>query len=172
MRKASKIILTLGIVLLLPVIARGDKVTFDYDHSVNFYRYKTFMWIHKPSTEEPFMAERIVSALDTELRARGLTEVTEGADVALGANLATEKEHEWETYYAGSGWGWDGWATTKMKTYEVGTLTVDLFDGETKKLVWQGVATDEVSPRPAKQTREIDKQISKMFKYFPPAGHE
>ena len=87
--------------------------------------------------------------------------------MAVGANLATEEQHEWETYYDGS-WGWgSGWSTTKVKTYEVGTITVDLFDARGKKLMWQGVATDEVSSRPQKRTRETDKQIEKMFKKFP-----
>src|SRR3954471_4743355 len=160
--KGSKLfIIALGIISLLPVITRGDKVTSDYDHAVNFYQYKTFMWVHKPNTEEPFMPERIISAVDAQLRLKGLQEVSEGADLAVGANLATKEQHEWETYYAGSGWGWgwggdDGWATTTVRTYEVGTLTVDLFDSKTKKLAWQGVAVDEMSSHPAKRTRDIN----------------
>jgi hypothetical protein len=51
----------------------------------------------------------------------------------------------------------------------VGTLTVDLFDPKSKKLVWQGVATDTLSHKPEKRTKEFDKEIEKMFKDFPPA---
>jgi len=56
---------------------------------------------------------------------------------------------------------------TKEKTYEVGTLTVDLFDAQTRKLVWQGVGTDTVSTKPEKHNRETDKEKEKMFKHFP-----
>ena len=69
----------------------------------------------------------------------------------------------------GSGWDWGGggWSTTEMETYQVGTLTVDLFDTRTHKVIWQGVGVDEVSPKPAKQTKENDKQIEKMFRNYP-----
>ena len=169
--RSSKIGIMLGIILLLAVVARADRVTADHDHAVNFSEYKTFMWIQKPKSKEPFMADRIVAAVNAQLRLKGFREVNEGADMAVGANLATEEQHEWETYYDGSGWGWGwdggGWATTRVRTYEVGTITVDLFDARGKKLMWQGVATDEVSSRPQKRTRETDKQIEKMFKKFP-----
>ena len=171
--RPSGIVITLGMMLLAGVVARADKVTSDYDHEVNFSQYKTFMWIQRPKCEEPFMAERIVSAINAQLKVKGLSEVTEGADMAVGANFATEEQHEWETYYSGSGWGWDGgWSTTKVKTYEVGTLTVDLFDAKRKKLAWQGVAIDELSPHPRKRDREIGKEIEKMFKVFPPGTAE
>ena len=170
--RSSKSGIMLGIILLLAVVARADRVTADRDHAVNFSEYKTFMWIQKPKSKEPFMADRIVAAVNAQLRLKGFREVNEEADMAVGANLATEEQHEWETYYDGSGWGWGwdggGWATTKVKTYEVRTITVDLFDARGKKLMWQGVATDEVSSRPQKRTRETDKQIEKMFEKFPP----
>ena len=84
----------------MAVLARADKVTSDYDHTVNFPQYKTFMWIQKPKCKEPFMAERIVSAVNAQLMAKGLREVSEGANIAVGANFATEEQHELETYYS------------------------------------------------------------------------
>ncbi len=171
--RSAKIGITLGIILSLAVTARADKVTADRDHRVNFSEYKTFMWIQKPKSKEPFMADRIVAAVNAQLRLKGFREVDEGADMAVGANLATEEQHEWETYYSGGDWGWGpGWSTTRVKSYEVGTITVDLFDTESKKVIWQGVATDEVSSRPQKRTRETDKQIEKMFKNFPLGPHD
>jgi hypothetical protein len=160
----------LGLLLLTAHAALADKVTSDYDHSVNFYTYKTFKWIQEPEPKEPFMKGRIVAAVNAQLQARGLRPVSDGADLMIGANVATEEKHTWETYYSGSGWGWgSGWSETTEKTYEVGTLVVDLFDAKGKKLVWQGVATDTLSYKPEKRTRDYAKQIEKMFKNFPPA---
>ena len=167
--KSPRILIILGTVFLTAVMAFADKVTSDFDRTVNFSKYKTFMWIQEPEVKEAFMGPRIMAAVNRELTVRGLRQVNDGADLALGAHLATEERHTWETYYSGDGWwGWGGWATTTVQTYEVGTLTVDLFDGHTRKLVWQGVATDELESKPRKQTREFDKQIGKMFKYYPP----
>jgi hypothetical protein len=166
--RTHKISFMLGLVLLLAVVARADKVTSDYDHTANFGNYKTFMWIHPPETNDPFMQQRIMNSVNAHLKIRGLRQVSEGADMAVGANLATEEKHTWETYYSGSDWGWGGgWATTEMKTYEVGTLTVDLFDAESHKMLWQGVGIDKISSKPEKETKDYNKQIEKMFKTFP-----
>ncbi len=166
--QTQKLSVMLGFVFLLAANARADRVTSDRDHRVNFSKYKTFMWVHEPEPREAFMKERIVASVNAQLVARGMRQVDDGADLAVGANMATEEKHTWETYYNGDGWGWgSGWSVTKEKTYEVGTLTVDLFDAHTRKLVWQGVGTDEVSPKPEKRTKETDKQIEKMFKHFP-----
>src|SRR5262245_37247990 len=116
------------------------------------------------------MKDRIMSSLNMKLTARGLSQVRKGADLAIGSNLATEEKHTWETYYSGSGWGWgSAWSTTEERTYQVGTLTVDLFDTQTNKLVWQGVSTDTLSRRPAHRSRDFAKSIEKMFRAFPPS---
>ena len=166
--QAHRLFVILGLVFLLAVAARADKVRSDFDHSADFSKYKTFMWVHEPQTNEPFMKDRIMNSVNEKLRLRGFRQVNEGADLAVGANLATEERHTWETYYSGSDWGWGPtWSTTEMRTYEVGTLTVDLFDAESHKAIWQGVGVDKVSSKPEKQTRDLDKQIDKMFRYFP-----
>jgi hypothetical protein len=155
------------------MVALANKVTSDYDRTTNFSKYRTFMWIQPPEVKEAFMSSRIMESVNGHLTVRGLRQVCEGADLAVGSHLATEERHTWETYYTGGdgwGWGWGGgagWATTTEVTYEVGTLTVDIFDTCSRKLVWQGVATDELASKPTKQTREFDKQVAKMFKYFP-----
>jgi Domain of unknown function (DUF4136) len=166
--QAPRLFVMLGIAFLTATLARADKVTTDYDHNVNFAKYKTFMWIDEPQTEQPFMKDRIMAAVNRQLTNKGLRPVSDGADLAIGANLATEEKHTWETYYSGSGWDWGGgWSTTTEKTYQVGTLTVDLFDAQSKKLVWQGIGTDTLSRHPDKRTRDTDKQVEKMFRDYP-----
>ena len=166
--QAHRLFVILGLVFLLAAAARADKVRSDFDHSADFSKYKTFMWVHEPDTKEPFMKDRIIKAVSAKLESRGFRQVSQGADMAVGANLATEERHTWDTYYSGSDWGWGPtWSTTEERTYEVGTLTVDLFDAESHKPIWQGVGVDKVSSKPEKQTRDTDKQIEKMFRYFP-----
>jgi hypothetical protein len=159
----------LGMMLSAAIVLRADKIRTDFDHSVNFSKFRTFMWIREPVTNEPFAAERIMKAVNFALTVRGLRQVTEGADLAIGANLASEEKHTWETYYSGSGWDWGpGWTTTVEKTYEVGTLTVDVFEARTKKIVWQGIGIDTIPSKAEKRIKDRDKQIEKMFREFPP----
>src|SRR5215831_20849880 len=146
---------SLAIILLSSVGARADKVTSDYDHTVDFSKYRTFMWIEGSQVDEPFMKDRIMRSVTELLTSRGLRQVHDGADLAIGVHLATEEKHTWETYYSGSAWGWgSSWSTTEEKIYQVGTLTVDLFDTKTNKLVWQGVSTDTLSSRPEHRSKD------------------
>jgi Domain of unknown function (DUF4136) len=173
--QAPRICVMLSMMLFAATVLRADKVRSDFDHSVNFSQFRTFKWIRQPVTNEPFAAERIMKAVNLQLTARGLREVTEGAraDLAIGANLASEEKHTWETYYSGSGWDWGpGWTTTVEKTYEVGTLTVDVFDADNKKIVWQGISVDTIPSKAEKRIKDRDKQIEKMFRGFPPIIRE
>jgi hypothetical protein len=171
--QAARICALFAIVLFAATALRADKVRSDFDHSVNFSKFRTFMWIREPVTDEPFAAERIRKAVNLQLTARGLRQVSEGADLAIGANLASEEKHTWETYYSGSGWDWgQGWTTTVEKTYDVGTLTVDVFDANTKKIVWQGIGIDTIPSKAEKRIKDRDKQIEKMFRNFPPVVRE
>src|SRR5262245_46073345 len=171
--RPTKIFLVLGILFLTTAAVRADKVTFDYDHNVNFSKYRTFMWMQEPDTPDPFMRGRIVKAINAQLAARGLRLVDSKPDLVIGAGLATEERQVWDTYYSGGyGWGGGGFSTTEMRTYVVGTLTVDLIDSRTKKVVWQGVASDKISRKPEKRTKDSDKWIEKMFRGYPPGFFE
>jgi hypothetical protein len=59
-------------------------------------------------------------------------------------------------------------ATTTVNTVHVGSAVVDIFDAKTKKLVFRGTAKDELSDKPEKNEKKIEKATEKMFKDFPP----
>jgi uncharacterized protein DUF4136 len=168
----TKTILTCALLFLTVSFAFGQKVRFDYDHSANFSKYKTFTWIKEPVTEQdPFMKQRIVNAVNMQLVAKGLKLVQGNADLGVAVNVATQQKQTLNTFYDGfDGWGWgfDGPVTTTVETYTEGTIVADLFDTQTKKIVWRGTATKEVSSKPSKVTEEIEKSIEKMFRHFPP----
>jgi hypothetical protein len=75
----------------------------------------------------------------------------------------------------GGGWRWRGLggfgqSTTTVENYKVGTLVVDLYDGSSKKLVWRGSASDTLSDKADKNTKNLDKAVQKMFQHFPPSA--
>ena len=164
---------TLGFLLLLPTIVSAQKVTTDFDHNANFSQYKTFMWLREPRVKDPLMRPRIVDAVNSQLTAKGLRLVTDGADLGIVANGSTMQEQTLQTLYNGfGGWGWRGWndgfATTYPETFTVGTLVVDIFDSRTKQVVWRGTASDTLPDKPEKTAEKLNKAIEKMFKDFPP----
>jgi len=167
--KPSRVAALSIVLFLATILAFGQKVTTDWNHTTNFYKYKTFMWIQEPETRDPLMKQRVIDVINAQLSAKGLQLVTGGADLGVAANVATQAKNSLNTFYDGTGWGWGmGTATTTVDTYEAGTLIVDLFDAKTRKVVWRGAATTTVPDSPEKATKKLDKTVQKMFKKYPP----
>jgi len=168
----TKSILVITVLFFTVSLAFARKVRVDYDHSANFAKYRTFSWIKQPVTpNDPFMQQRIISAVNTQLMAKGLQLMDSNGDLAVAVNVATQEKQTLSTFYDGFGpWVWGmGGATTTVETYTEGTIVADLFDAQTKKVVWRGAATKEVSNKPEKVTQQVEKAIDKLFKNYPPA---
>jgi hypothetical protein len=152
-------------------------VSTDYDHKADFSHYHSYSWIGVNAGNSMWQ-ERITSAVDGALAARGWTKVASGGDAGVSAFGKTQEQDNLETFYSGfPGWGWRrGWgggmgmATTTVVPERVGTLTVDLFDGNTKQLIWRGTAQDTLSSKPDKNDKKMEKSVDDMFKHFPPAS--
>lgn len=166
------IIASIGIALLLATPSFGQQVKTDYDRSADFSRYKTYSW-EKVQTQDPLWVDRIKEAVNAALAAKGLTPVESGGDVAIVAMEMTKNQRTLNTFYDGFGGGWRwgggfGNATTTVDNYKVGTLVVDLFDANTKKVIWRGSASDTLSDKSDKNIKNLDKGAQKMFDHFPP----
>jgi hypothetical protein len=168
-----RVFVTLALVaVLFSIPALAEKIETDYDHSVNFSQYHTYSWGHVHSTD-PFFEKRIRDAVDHELQSKGWQLVPEGGDVTLTAVAVKKNKAEYTTFYdgLGGGWRWHGWggmATTMVEDVPVGTLVVDIYDTATEQLIWRGVAQDQLSDKPEKDTKKLEKAVSKMFEKFPP----
>ncbi len=172
MNVQRKIFASFGIVLLSATAALAQQVKTDFDRSANFSEYKTYSW-EKVQTQDPLMVDRIKEAVNASLTAKGWTPVESGGNVAIVAIEMTKNQQTLNTFYDGFGRGWRwgggfGNATTTVDNYQVGTLVVDLFDANTKKLIWRGSASDTLSDKSDKNIKNLDKGVQKMFEHFPP----
>jgi Domain of unknown function (DUF4136) len=153
--------------------ALAQKVETDYDHSVDFAQYHTYSWGHVHATD-PLFESRIRDAVDHELQTKGFRQVPVDGDVVLTAVAIEKNQREYTTFYSGlgGGWRWHGWgggmATTTVEKIPVGTLVVDIYDCSSKSLVWRGEAYEQLSDKPDKDTKKLDKAVVKMFAKFPP----
>jgi len=59
-------------------------------------------------------------------------------------------------------------ATTTVENIPVGTLVVDIYDSNSQHLLWRGLARDQLSDKPDKNTEKLQKAVDKMFEKFPP----
>lgn len=164
-------ILAFCALLMVSTLAIAQDIKTDHDHAIDFSKYHTFKWIKEPNPDNPLMKQRIMEAVNAQLEAKGLTLAADNADLGIAANTATRQEQTLDSFYGGfPGWGWRRhWGgPVIVDTYEVGTLLVDLFDTQTKQVVWWASASDTVSDKPEKNTKDLDKAVEKMFKEFPP----
>jgi hypothetical protein len=135
-----------------------------------------------------FYVTRVQDAVNQQLQAKGWTLAPTGGSVTVFATDNIHDQKQIQTMYDGlgggwgGGWGWGGWgwgdgwgpgyrsgiATTTTTDQNIGTLVIDLFDGSSKQILWRGLATENLSSNDQKNTKQLDQDIAKMFKPFPP----
>jgi Domain of unknown function (DUF4136) len=157
--------------LLLLAVTRVD-----YDHSANFGQYKTYSWL-KVEAGDSLWQDRVQRDVDDELMAKGWMRVPTGGDAAVSAIGSTHNEQQLNTFYngLGGGWGWGGFggfgtATTTVQNIPIGNLVVDIFNTNTKKLIWRGTAEKALSGKPEKNEKKLRDELRDMFKNFPPGA--
>jgi len=170
---------------LLSVSVFAQDVKTDYDKAENFAHIKTFAIKIGTAWGNPLGESRVLQEFDKSLVEKGWTKADEAkADALVLIHGATQVKRTVDTFYSGGmygGYGYGGWAgygggmsssTTSVNEYTVGTLVVDIFDGKTKKLIFRGSATDELSDKPSKNAKKLEKASDKMFKNFPPKADD
>ncbi len=175
--------LAFGAVLLtvLAGCASTPTVHTDYDPSTRFDSFQTYAWLQKPEGRSPLVEQRVVAQIDSHLQSRGWRQVgnTE-ADVGIAAHVITQQQQSMDTFYSGPAWGGYGWgrwggpgmgsATTTVRTFEVGTLVVDMFDMKTRQAIWRGTASGTVPDSPDAVNAKAQAGVDKMFASFPPGS--
>ena len=168
--------------LCFAALASADDVKTDYNHQTDFASYHTYTWSTVHVTDQ-LNAERIRHAVDKMLQQDGWKELPSGGQVTIMATDNIHNEQEAETYYTGmgggwgGGWGWGGWGSmgglgdeTTTTTTDVRTahLVIDLFDTNSKALLWRGVSRGELTGNPNVNRKRLLEDVSRMFKKFPP----
>jgi hypothetical protein len=160
--------------ILTALLATAQDVKTDYEHSFDFSQIKTFAVKIGTSWGNPLTEDRAKAAVTQQLTSKGWTVADEStADAIVVIHGATKADQSLNTFYSGGGWGGWGWggggmATTTVDTVHIGTEVVDIFDAKTKKLVFRGTAQDQLSNKPEKNEKKLEKAAEKMFKDFPP----
>ena len=164
--------------------AFAQDVKTDFDKNANFAAIKTFAVKIGTSWNNQISEKRITDEITQTLTEKGWKVTDANPDAVVVLHGATEKQKSLNTFYSGmggyGGYGWRGWgggmgtgtATTTTSEYLVGTLVVDIFDAKTKQLMFRGTASDEISDKPEKNIKKVEKAADKMFKDFPPGSKE
>lgn len=161
--------------LLGSIGAFAEDINTDYDHTTNFSQYKTYSWI-KVQAGDSLWADRIQQDVDAQLAAKGWTKVAANGNASVSALETTQNQNTLETFYDGFGGGWRwrggdgmGIATTTTDVTKVGTVVVDVFDSQSKQLIWRGTESADLSGHSDKNAKSLEKNLATLFKHFPPS---
>jgi len=174
MRLAS---LTLAVLVLTASGASAQQVTYDFDKSADFSSFKTYAWV-TAGLELPdgFNHQRVVSAVEAQLAARGLSAAAPGTspDVLVAYHAAFDSDVRVTGMSHGFGpYAFGASRVGSARTEEIltGTLVVDIVDADTRTIVWRGIASKEidVDADPQKRERNINRVAERLFKNYPPS---
>lgn len=159
----------------------APKIGYDYDSSANFSAYRTYQWM--PGNQEPtgdkrvdnsLVDARIRNAVEAQLRSKGYHQppATGQPDffVAYHAGVKDLSKGASTQRYIGDRGSGQYTTINDIQPYKEGALLIDIVDGASKQLVWQGSALAEVDPgMTAKERNErINRIVGAMFAHFPP----
>ncbi len=154
-------LLSLSLVLLLTPSIQAV----EYDHAVDFSRYKTWSW--QPGFSVPPDAvhdTRIREAVARGLAARGLSKVDSDATLLVRYHAARSTRIDLLPLDSAS-----GAPSTGIRYVETGSLVIDLLDAGSGKVVWRGHAKDVLRYGPKEITAQIDGAVAVLLAQFPPA---
>jgi hypothetical protein len=151
--------------------ARAQKITMEFDQTVDFGRYKTFairdgqLNSRNPALGGELVKKQIEVDIQNDLTAKGLTMVTSGpSDLNVRYTFGAARKTEVEAYPA----GWYGMGTRYVRVpYAEGTLVIDLRDPSNHSLVWRAIAAEDKSDA-SKIQGKINDMVKKSIDKYPP----
>lgn len=158
----------------------SPKIGYDYDSSANFTAYHTYEWM--PGNQEPtgdkrvdnsLVDARIRNAVEAQLRSKGYQQPATGQPdfyVAYHAGVKDLSKGASTQRYIGDRGSGQYTTINDIQPYKEGTLLIDIVDGISRQLVWQGSALTEVDPGMTAKERNdrINRIVGAMFAHFPP----
>jgi len=173
--------------VMLASCASGPKIETDYDHTIDFSKYKTYGFFNPMGIENRSYSSIYGSifrdAIGKELESRGYLK-SDNPDLMINVSGRLQDKTKVTTTsdpYMGGGyygyrrghygaWGGYGYGTTThVSNYTEGTVNVDMVDREAKRMIWEGVAVGRVNEKNTnEETRaNIYSGIQEMFAGYP-----
>ncbi len=156
--------------ILLGTGAAAQEISIDYSKA-DFAHFKTFAWARGHRAEDEFLNQSIVSSIDGQLSAKGLTKVSPGEypDVLVSYDVVFDQDTR------GMGFR-DGLRNLRWRSGSkyvlMGMLVVNLVDSGTGALVWRGMASGDVDSNasPKKHDKKNPRSCSEGLPQLPAQG--
>ena len=150
--------------------AVAQKITVQFDQDADFSQFKTFTLLpgrlnsKNPALNSDLVRKQIDDDIIKALTKKGLTHVSDHADLNVVYRLGAARRTQLEAYPA----GWRGWGTRVVRVpYAEGTLVIDLRSTAAHSLVWRGIAQEQKSDA-TKIQGKLNDMVKKSFDKYPP----
>jgi Domain of unknown function (DUF4136) len=164
LRVALRQAMTLLMTLLL--LAGPVTTSAEYDHQVDFSRYKTWSW-HAGGTAamNPVTDKAIRDAIAKGLAARGLSRVEASAALFVVYDASRTTQIDIVLLNSASPAPPSG-----IRYAQKGSLLVHLVDATSGKVVWRGQAAGVLRYGPKEIAAQVDAAVEEMLARFPPSA--
>jgi len=154
--------------ILLGTGAAAQEISNDYSQA-DFAHFKTYAWASGHRVEDEQLNQSIVSSIDGQLSAKGLTRISAGEhpDVLVSYDVVFDRD------IRGTGFR-DGLRNLRWRSGSkdvlMGMLVVNLKDPDTGAMVWLGMASGDVDANasPKEHDKKIHEVVQKIFRSYPP----
>lgn len=183
-QKTMKTITMLLAAALLAIPAMAQDVRYNFDDQADFSKYTTYRWEKHPDSIEldDLTRRQLFAAFNAEFAKKGLVAAVAGdAEIVIVYQAAVRQEKQISTFSTdwgyGPGWRRGGWygprsevLTSTTETIQIGSLSLDMYDAASKRIIWRGVATKtlDTNAKPDKRQKNMVKAVEKLLKNYPP----
>jgi len=174
MMSTGRFVASLAFLLIAGTTANAQKVTVEYDKSVDFSKFQTYAWAKGAQAKDASIDRHIIEAIDWRLNASGLQRVdgTGDPDLVVVYYAATDDRLQINPSNLGGwgpGWGWATGSTVvaPLENIRDGDLAVAIAIVRTKRFIWTGSASGSMSGGARRVQKRLDGSLDKMFQKFP-----
>ncbi len=165
----KRLALSVALVCITSVIAIGQQVSVNYNHSQSFASYHTYAWgaDNANQVQNSILAQVAIQNIDSALQGKGWQkiEVGQNPDVLVTASGGLKQQTSYSAWgMRGIGGGMGG-ITPEQNV--IGTLVVDLYDAKNQSLIWRGIGQNALNNNGSKNQQMVQKAVTKMFKQWP-----
>jgi hypothetical protein len=176
-RTYLKFSLVAAAAIILTACSSGPKIYVNEDPNADLGGFKTFGFEPRLGTDrgdgtQSLLSQFFINAAKQEMELRGYIYTPDSPDLGINFYVSTkEKIRSTSTPTAGGYYGYrggyygsyGGYETT-VKQYTEGTVTIDLINMSTDKLVWEGTAVGRISSDVQENLEEaVDEVVLEIF---------
>ena len=162
--------LFIAIISIILFSCSSLKVAYDYDSSINFNNYSSYAF-SKQEIEKLDISDidkkRILSSIESNMELKGY-EFSSSPDLII--NVSTKSREDIYISQSYNRYGWYAYPfaqTYRPSSRVVGLLYIDIIDGKTGNLVWQGNGSGSLYSNKLTRDELISNFVNKVLESYP-----